>query len=110
LLSLFGIHSVSWLDNPVTVKFVLASMVIWRWTGYNAIIYLAGLQRIPSNLYEAATIDGANRIQMFFRITIPLLRPIILFTVIMTTIGSMQIFTEPEVLLGVSGGVGGAGM
>lgn len=110
LLSLFGIDSVSWLDNPVTVKFVLASMVVWRWTGYNAIIYLAGLQRIPSTLYEAATIDGANRIQMFFRITIPLLRPIILFTVIMTTIGSMQLFTEPQVLLGNTGGVGNAGM
>lgn len=110
LFSIFGIHSVKWLDNPVTIKFVLATMVVWRWTGYNAIIYLAGLQRIPQTLYEAATIDGANRIQMFFRITIPLLRPIILFTVIMTTIGSMQLFTEPQVLLGDSGGVGGAGM
>ncbi|MBM7682387.1 cellobiose transport system permease protein [Pullulanibacillus pueri] len=109
-LSLFGVDPVKWLDNSVLVKFVLASMVVWRFTGYNAIIYLAGLQSIPQTLYEAATIDGANRRQTFFHITIPLLRPVILFTVIMTTIGSMQLFTEPQVLLGDSGGVGGAGM
>ena len=85
-------------------------MVVWRWTGYNAIIYLAGLQAIPNDLYEAAKIDGASTVQQFFHITIPLLRPIIFFTVLMTTIGSMQLFTEPQVLLGNSGGVGGAGI
>lgn len=110
ILSVFGLNSVHWLDNPILVKFVIASMVVWRFTGYNAIIYLAGLQSISKTLYEAATIDGANRIQTFFNITIPLLRPVILFTVIMTTIGSMQLFTEPQVLLGNSGGVGHAGM
>lgn len=110
ILSLLGVHSVRWLNNAILVKFVIASMVVWRFSGYNAIIYLAGLQSISPTLYEAATIDGANRIQTFFHITIPLLRPIILFTVIMTTIGSMQLFTEPQVLLGNTGGVGHAGM
>ncbi|GIN13713.1 cytochrome c biogenesis protein [Shouchella clausii] len=110
LLSLIGIAPLEWLNSGFLVKVVIASMVVWRFVGYNAIIYLAGLQNIPKTLYEAAIIDGANKTQIFFRITIPLLRPIILFTVIMTTIGSMQIFTEPQILLGNSGGVGGAGM
>ncbi|WP_245628030.1 carbohydrate ABC transporter permease [Shouchella shacheensis] len=110
LLSLVGIEGLEWLNSSFLIKVVIASMVVWRFVGYNAIIYLAGLQSIPKTLYEAAVIDGANKRQIFFKITIPLLRPIILFTVIMTTIGSMQIFTEPQVLLGNSGGVGGAGM
>ncbi|TSB45116.1 sugar ABC transporter permease [Alkalicoccobacillus porphyridii] len=110
LFSLVGIPQLEWMNSSFLIKVVIASMVVWRYVGYNAIIYLAGLQSIPKSLYEAAIIDGANKIQIFFRITIPLLRPIILFTVIMTTIGSMQIFTEPQVLLGNSGGVGGAGM
>jgi len=105
-----GLEPVEWLNSEVLVKIVIASMVVWRWTGYNAIIYLAGLQSIPNTLYEAARIDGASLFQQFFHITIPLLRPIILFTVIMTTIGSMQLFTEPQVLLGNSGGVGGSGL
>lgn len=109
LLTTIGFEPVQWLNSGILIKLVIASMVIWRWTGYNAIIYLAGLQSIPNTLYEAARMDGANLVQMFFHITIPLLRPIILFTVLMTTIGSMQLFTEPQVLLGNSGGVGGAG-
>lgn len=68
---------------------------MWRWVGYNAIIYLAGLQSIPKDLYEAATIDGASKLQQLFYITIPLLRPIIIFTVIQSTIGGMQLFAEP---------------
>ena len=110
ILSIIGMEPVKWLESGFLIKVVIASMVVWRWTGYNAIIYLAGLQAIPNDLYEAAKIDGANTVQQFFHITIPLLRPIILFTVLMTTIGSMQLFTEPQVLLGNSGGVGGAGM
>ncbi|MCR2822341.1 carbohydrate ABC transporter permease [Lederbergia panacisoli] len=110
ILKTIGMEPVKWLDSGILIKVVIASMVVWRWTGYNAIIYLAGLQGIPTELYEAAKIDGANTTQQFFYITIPLLRPIILFTVLMTTIGSMQLFTEPQVLLGNSGGVGGAGL
>jgi len=110
ILTSIGMDPIEWLNSAFWIKVVIASMVVWRWTGYNAIIYLAGLQSIPNDLYEAARIDGASLFQQFFHITIPLLRPIILFTVMMTTIGSMQLFTEPQVLLGNSGGPGGAGL
>nr|WP_307439919.1 sugar ABC transporter permease [Bacillus sp. V2I10] len=110
ILTVIGLEPVQWMNSGILVKIVIASMVVWRWAGYNAIIYLAGLQSIPNTLYEAAKIDGASSYQMFFHITIPMLRPIILFTVLMTTIGSMQLFTEPQVLLGDSGGVGESGL
>jgi cellobiose transport system permease protein len=105
-----GFEPIEWLNSSLGIKIAIASMVIWRWTGYNAIIYLAGLQSIPTVLYEAARIDGASTVQAFFRITIPLLRPVILFTVMMSTIGGMQIFTEPQILVGNTGGPGSAGM
>lgn len=108
-LQALGLETVEWLNTPWGIKLAIAAMVIWRWTGYNAIIYLAGLQAIPTELYEAARVDGASWTQVFFRITIPLLRPIILFTVITSTIGGMQLFTEPQVLLGNGGGPGNEG-
>ncbi len=108
---------VPWLSNFWTVKVVIALLMTWQWTGYNMIIYLAGLQAIPTELYEAAKIDGANAVQTFFRITVPLLRPIILFTVIVSTITGLQSFTEPQVIFGStaannpdSGGPGQAGL
>lgn len=110
VLSLFGIPSVEWLNKTWGIQLAVSVMVIWRWVGYNAIIYLAGLQSIPSVLYEATKIDGASGIQAFFKITIPNLRPIILFTVITSTIGGMQVFTEPQVLVGNDGGVSGGGL
>ncbi|UUZ81407.1 sugar ABC transporter permease [Paenibacillus sp. P26] len=110
ILTSLGAEPVQWLNSAVGIKWAIASMVIWRWTGYNAIIYLAGLQSIPSVLYEAARIDGATTWQTFTKITVPLVRPIILFTVITSTIGGMQIFTESQVLTGNGGGPGGAGM
>lgn len=110
MLSLLGLNSIEWLNKTWGIQLAISVMVIWRWAGYNAIIYLAGLQSIPTVLYEAAKIDGASGIQSFFKITIPNLRPIILFTVITSTIGGMQIFTEPQVLVGNDGGVSGGGM
>lgn len=110
LLRLLGISPIQWLNVPWGIQAAISSMVIWRWTGYNAIIYLAGLQSIPQVLYEAAKIDGASTVQSFFRITIPLLRPVILFTVITSTIGGMQLFTEPQVLVGNDGGTGSSGL
>lgn len=110
ILTSIGMQPIQWLDSPFWIKIAISSMVVWRWTGYNAIIYLAGLQSIPSVLYEAARIDGASSIQTFFRITIPLMRPVILFTVITSTIGGMQIFTESQVFMGDSGGPGAGGM
>ncbi|GGI46553.1 cytochrome c biogenesis protein [Paenibacillus marchantiophytorum] len=112
ILHSLGLDEIKWISSPFWVKVTIASMVIWRWTGYNAIIYLAGLQSIPTDLYEAARIDGASMPQSFFRITIPMLRPIILFTVITSTIGGMQVFTESQVLTGNTslGGVGHSAM
>ncbi len=110
LLRSLGADQIGWLTSDWGIKFTVAAMVIWRWTGYNAIIYLAGLQAIPEDLYDAAKVDGASTWNQFKDITVPLLRPVILFTVITSTIGGLQIFTEPQVLFGDStGGPGGAG-
>lgn len=109
-LQAIGASQIPWLSSPWGIKVTIACMVIWRWTGYNAIIYLAGLQAIATELYESARVDGANGWNIFSRITVPLLRPVILFTVITSTIGGLSLFTEPQVLLGDSGGPGEAGM
>lgn len=110
LLQAVGLPRIEWINDPFWVKVAISLMVIWRWSGYNAIIYLAGLQSIPLDLYEAATIDGASRTQQFFSITLPLLKPIILFTVILSTIGGMQLFTEPLILVGNTGGANKGGL
>jgi len=73
----------------------LSVMVTWRWTGYNALLYLAAMQSIPDDLYESAAIDGARRWKQFWYITVPMIRPTIIFTVIISTIGGLQLFTEP---------------
>ena len=109
-LTKLGLSPIEWLKVPKWLQVAISSMVVWRWTGYNAIIYLAGLQKIPTSLYEAAKIDGATGVQAFFKITIPLLNPVIIFTVITSTIGGLQLFTEPQVLIGDGGGPGGGGM
>lgn len=103
LLDVFNIDPLAWNSGWWGVKIAIATMVMWRWTGYNMVIYLSGLQSIPTDLYEAARIDGANRFQQLIKITLPLLKPFIVFTVLMSTIGSLQLFTEPFVFLGQSG-------
>lgn len=105
-----GADSIPWLASNWGIKITLAVMVIWRWTGYNALIYLAGLQSVPTELYDAAKVDGASSWRIFTRITIPMLRPVILFTVLTSTIGGLSLFTEPQVLLGNAGGTKEAGM
>ncbi|WP_231584157.1 carbohydrate ABC transporter permease [Domibacillus indicus] len=95
VLSVFGIEGINWRGSYFGTHVAIATMVMWRWVGYNAIIYLAGLQSIPRELYEAATIDGAGKLQQLWYITVPMLRPIIIFTVIQSTIGGMQLFAEP---------------
>src|SRR5699024_1284127 len=100
LLSNIGLDPIGWLNNPYWAKISIVMVMIWRWTGYNMIILLAGLQNIPHDLYEAARIDGAGKIRHFFSITIPQLRPVILFTVITSTIGTLQLFDEPYNLTG----------
>ena len=110
LLTSLGLSHIAWLSTPWGMKVAIASMILWRSLGYHAIIFMVGLQSIPTVLYEAAQIDGASSIQILYRITLPLLRPVILFTVITSTISGMQVFTEPQVLLGNTGGPGGGGM
>jgi cellobiose transport system permease protein len=101
LLHLVGVNHIDWQVSRGWSWAAIATMVNWRWTGYNALIYLAAMQAIPKDLYEAAAIDGASRTKQFWRITVPLLQPTILFTVIISTIGGLQLFTEP-VLFGTS--------
>ncbi|ONI84823.1 cytochrome C biogenesis protein [Saccharothrix sp. ALI-22-I] len=102
VLQAVGLPTGRWLTDPLGMKIAVATVMTWQWTGYNAIIYLAGMQTIPSDVYEAAKIDGAGPVQTFFRITIPMLRPIILFTVIVSTVSGLQSFTEPQVLFGTN--------
>jgi cellobiose transport system permease protein len=95
MLGLVGIDNIDWHAERYLSWVAIASMVNWRWTGYNALIYLAAMQSIPKDLYEAAAIDGASRRRQFWQITVPMLRPTIIFTVIISTIGGLQLFTEP---------------
>ncbi|UOQ45447.1 sugar ABC transporter permease [Halobacillus salinarum] len=100
LLSLLGFDKVGWLTNSTWARVSLIAVTTWRWTGYNMVIILAGLQSIPHSLYEAASIDGASSVRKFFSITIPQLKPVLLFTFILSTIGSFQLFDEPYNLTG----------
>ncbi|WP_101845502.1 carbohydrate ABC transporter permease [Halobacillus sp. Marseille-P3879] len=84
----------NWLSDPVLAKVTIIAAITWRWTGYNMIFYLSALQNIDRSMYEAAKIDGATSFQQFFYITVPMLKPIILFTSIISTIGTLQIFDE----------------
>jgi cellobiose transport system permease protein len=95
LLGLFGVEHLEWQAGTLSSWIAISVIVTWRWTGYNALIYLAAMQAIPFELYESAAIDGASRWKQFRLITIPMLRPTILFTVIVSTIGAMQLFGEP---------------
>jgi cellobiose transport system permease protein len=90
-----GGHPVDWKADRWSSWTALATMVNWRWTGYNALIYLAAMQSIPKDLYESADLDGASGWRQFWRITVPMLRPTIIFTVIISTIGGLQLFGEP---------------
>jgi cellobiose transport system permease protein len=95
ILGAFGMHHVDWEAGRLSSWIALSVMVTWRWAGYNALIYLAAMQGIPDELYEAAAIDGAKAWRQFTHVTIPMLRPTIIFTVIVSTIGGLQLFTEP---------------
>ncbi|AZK48767.1 carbohydrate ABC transporter permease [Paenibacillus lentus] len=103
LLNTMGMESMAFNSGWWGVKIAISTMVMWRWMGYNAIIFLSGLQSIPTDIYEAAKIDGASRGQQMIYITLPLLRPFIIFVTLISTIGALQLFTEPYVFLGQSG-------
>ncbi|MEE1941300.1 sugar ABC transporter permease [Streptomyces sp. TRM 70361] len=107
-LSLFGVDNVDWENSKWPAQFAISTIVIWRWTGYNALLYLAAMQAIPQDRYEAAAIDGASRWQQFTKVTIPGIRSTIVFTIVLSTIGATQLFGEPLIFgqgpNGVSGG------
>ncbi|MFI9330957.1 carbohydrate ABC transporter permease [Kitasatospora sp. NPDC052868] len=107
LLGLVGAGPIRWESGAWSSQIAVSVIVIWRWTGYNALIYLAAMQAVPRELYEAAAIDGANRWKQFRHVTIPELRPTILFTVVVSFIGSTQLFGEPYLFGGQSGHQGG---
>ncbi|MCS7057819.1 MAG: sugar ABC transporter permease [Meiothermus sp.] len=96
----------NWIFDPVGAMVVIIVALTWRWTGYNAIIILAGLQNIPKELYEAAEMDGASPWQQFWYVTLPSLRPVLLFCLVLSIIGTLQLFTEPWLI--TNGGPGTA--
>ncbi|MGV8911318.1 MAG: carbohydrate ABC transporter permease [Rhodoglobus sp.] len=96
LLGGIGIDAIRWHVDVIPSHFAIATMVNFRWTGYTTLIFLAAMQAIPRDYYEAAIIDGANRLRTFWSITVPLLRPVIIFVIITSTIGGLQIFDEPR--------------
>ncbi len=106
VLSLVGISPVDWASGTGTSWFAIGVMITWRWFGYNTLLYLAALQAVSKDLYEAAEVDGASKFKQFVHVTIPSLRGMILFTVTMSTIGTIQLFEEPLIFGG--GATGGS--
>jgi multiple sugar transport system permease protein len=101
---------VNWLGRAPNIKPAISILVIWQFFGFNVVLYVAGLATIARDYYEAAQIDGANVFQSFWHIALPLLRPMIFFAVTFTIIGNLQLFDQPFILTGGTGGTGEAGM
>lgn len=101
---------ISWLGDIEFIKPAIAILLVWKYFGFNIVLYSAGLATIPKQYYEAAAIDGANVFQRLWFISLPLLRPIIFFAVTLTIIGNLQIFEEPFIFIGFNGGTDNAGM
>jgi cellobiose transport system permease protein len=96
VLGYVGLGPVRWHADAFSSHIAIATMVNFRWTGYNTLIFLAAMQAVPRDLYEAAIVDGASRLRTFFSVTVPVLRPTIVFVIITSTIGGLQIFDEPR--------------
>jgi multiple sugar transport system permease protein/sn-glycerol 3-phosphate transport system permease protein len=97
-LGFFGLHGITWLSTSQLAMPSIAAVNIWQYTGYNMLFFLAGLQSIPEELYEAASIDGVSRVQAFFHVTLPLLRPTMFFVLVTAIIGSFQVFDTVYVM------------
>lgn len=109
LLNLIGIVDQEWKHNTFLSHIAIAVMVNFRWTGYNALILLAAMQAVPRDLYESASLDGAGPVRRFFSITIPTIRPTLIFVIITATIGGLQIFAEPRLFdVSTAGGICGS--
>jgi cellobiose transport system permease protein len=96
LLGTIGIDAIPWHTDRFASHVAIATMVNWRWTGYNALIFLAAMQAVPRDLYESAELDGAGPVRRFWSVTLPMIRPTMIFVIITSTIGGLQIFAEPR--------------
>ena len=110
LTAVLPAENIDWLGSPEAIKPVVSAVVFWRYLGFNVILYVAAMQSIPRDLYEAARMDGAKSWQQFLFITLPQLKPIMFFGVTLTVIGGLQLFEEPFILTGGKGGPEYAGM
>jgi cellobiose transport system permease protein len=111
LLRAVGVdHAIDWKANVWSSWVAISTMVDWRWTGYNALIFLAAMQTIPRDLYESAALDGASPWLQFWKITVPQIRPTIIFAVIISTIGGLQLFTEPLLFNGGANAIYGGSL
>jgi ABC-type sugar transport system permease subunit len=110
VLARLGFQRVSFLTEPSLAILVLVILITWKYIGNDLVIMLAGLQSIPPELGEAALVDGANARQVFWHITLPLMRPVILFDIVLSTINTFNIFAEPYTLFSLSGGVRQSGL
>jgi multiple sugar transport system permease protein len=107
---IFPQNGIDWLGESQYIKPAISFVVFWRYVGFNTVLYLAALQTIPKDMYEAATMDGANAWKQFWYITLPSLKPMIFFGVTLSIIGGLQLFEEPFILTGGRGGTDQAGM
>lgn len=98
IIKMIGAAPIDWLNHGISAKAVIIIAMLWRWTGYNTVIMLGGLQNISTELYEAASIDGATKVRQFFAITIPGVKQVLMFSVILSVNGALQLFTEPFLL------------
>jgi cellobiose transport system permease protein len=105
-LGAVGIDAIAWHVNTLASHVAIATMVNWRWTGYTALLLLAAMQAVPRDLYESAALDGAGPMRQFRYVTIPMIRPTLIFVIITSTIGGLQIFTEARLYDNV--GLGGS--
>ncbi len=110
LLKPIGLPAIRWLQEPQWVMPAIIILGLWRYTGINALYFMAGLQNISEEIREAAMIDGANRWQVFRYVTLPLLRPVLIFVLTFAIIGSYNLFAEPSILVGAQGGPNNAGL
>jgi cellobiose transport system permease protein len=108
VLHIFGVANINWQETTLASHIAIATMITWRWVGYNSLIFLASMNAIPNDLYESASLDGASRMQQFRYVTLPQLRNTITFMLIVGTIGGLQVFAEPATFGGnLSGGSSG---
>ncbi|MEU7825038.1 sugar ABC transporter permease [Catellatospora sp. NPDC049133] len=99
VLSVFGMDDpIDWRAGKLQSWVAIATMVNWKWIGYNALLYLSAMQTIPRDIYEASALDGATSWKQLWRITVPMILPVVIFTVVLSTIGGLQLFTEPMLL------------